>query len=178
MTHPGCRSRTRRAIALPLLIGCFAIVQLEARTARSDGASSAAWGFVTTSDECQTTLSSDYAGSLDERRCASWVESGSQGFAGEPGRFYLAFLSAEREQHSLEELSAASEGATPAGRVYLATLMFRKDKDAGRGRLEDIARDSFSVFYQHGCIFPGEERSAGEIAQSVLSGSPPPGLRP
>jgi hypothetical protein len=92
---------------------------------------------------------------------------------------YLAFLRAEREDHSLGELSAAMQGATPAGRIYLATLMFRRrDSEAGRAALQDIADRPYTIFYLLGDSIPGEERSAGEFAQSVLSGSPPPGLRP
>ena len=133
------------------------------------------------SDECRRALSSENATALDEVRCAPYIESRSQGPAGvlgEPGRFYSAFVRANGENHSLAVLSAAAEGATAAGQVYLATLMFRADEASGRAPLERIAREPFNVFYQHGCIIPGEERSAGEIASSVLRGSPPSGLKP
>jgi hypothetical protein len=90
----------------------------------------------------------------------------------------LAFLNADREGHSLEDLVAALGKASPAGRLYLATLMFRRDNDRGRASLEDITDAPFTIYYQHGCMFPGEKQSAGEIAQLILGGSPPPGLRP
>jgi hypothetical protein len=163
---------------IPLLVACLALIQVAVRPSYSDDAAAAGSYVLGVSADCQRALSSRTLGAVDELGCALWVESGAQSVDGVPGPLFLAFLRADREDHSFNELSAAIQGATPAGRVYLATLMFRKDRETGRAALQDIADEPYTIFYQHGCIIPGEERSAGEIARSVLSGSPPPGLRP
>src|ERR1700752_3441644 len=103
-------------MSIPLLIVCFALMQFVLQPAHSDDAASARSYDLGISADCQQALRSGNLDAVGKLRCALWVESGAQSVDGAPGPLFLAFLRADREDHSLNELSAAIQGATPAGR--------------------------------------------------------------
>jgi hypothetical protein len=115
---------------------------------------------------------------IDRLRCAAYIESGSRGFTGEPGPLNEAFRAAVHQLFPIDMLQEQANRATPAGQLYLATLIFMQDAELGRVALEEVAQRFPKVTYQHGCIFPGEAKPTAELAMSVWERQPIAGLSP
>jgi hypothetical protein len=68
---------------------------------------------------------------------------------------------------TLDEILEAYSRALPAGRVYLAAAILKKDKERGETVLRELARSSTPVVKESGCIF--EFTTVGSAAAFVLA---------
>jgi hypothetical protein len=153
---------TKKSITLlTIVLGSLLLVPQSAPTQESNNLLDAPPENTSNSDNYLQVLSN-----------ARGIEGAYIGYAAAPNPAYQpikrAFQQALADKNSIQidELKRMMDGASPAGRIYLAALIQRLDKSEGDRILTGLQSDSSVVTERSGCTIMG--RAVGDLATDLL----------